>query len=47
MQCYMDWYLLRIDPFLIIFYRITGVPLIDYFIGTFHLALVCDVSSGS
>ena len=31
------------DSFLIIFYRITGHPYVDYFIGTFCLAFICVV----
>ncbi|MCG6894962.1 MAG: hypothetical protein LJE65_15260 [Desulfobacteraceae bacterium] len=43
MQYYLDWLYFQIDPFLIYFYRITGVPLVDYFIGTFNLAMICVV----
>ncbi|WP_373501182.1 hypothetical protein [Desulfococcus sp.] len=32
-----------VDPFLIWFYRITGVPIIDYFIGTFILSFLTVV----
>ena len=31
------------DSFLIFFYRITGMPLVDYFTGTFFLAFLCVV----
>jgi len=31
------------DNFLIFFYRITGIPMADYFMGTFVLALLCVV----
>ena len=31
------------DSFLILFYRITGIPLADYFTGTFFLAFLCVV----
>ena len=34
---------LRADSFLIFFYRITGHPYVDYFIGTFCLAFMCVV----
>jgi len=33
----------RIDGFLILFYRISGHPLLDYFIGTFCLSFLCVV----
>ncbi|MBW2408452.1 MAG: hypothetical protein JRF72_01545 [Deltaproteobacteria bacterium] len=31
------------DSFLIFFYRITGMPLVDYFMGTFFIAFLCVV----
>ena len=37
-----SFYLLA-DGFLIFFYRITGMPLVDYFMGTFFLAFLCVV----
>ncbi len=37
-----NFYLLA-DSFLIFFYRITGMPLADYFMGTFFLAFLCVV----
>jgi hypothetical protein len=37
-----NFYLLA-DSFLIFFYRITGMPLVDYFMGTFFLAFLCVV----
>ena len=43
MQYYVDLLFYQVDPFLIFFYRITGVPLVDYFIGTFNLAFLCVV----
>lgn len=43
MQYYMDLLFYQVDPFLIFFYRITGVTLVDYFIGTFNLAFLCVV----
>lgn len=32
-----------LDPYLIFFYRVTGVTIIDYFIGTFSVALITVV----
>jgi len=43
MQYYIDLLFYQVDPFLIFFYRITGVTLVDYFIGTFNLAFLCVV----
>ena len=37
-----SFYLLA-DSFLIFFYRLSGAPLLDYFMGTFFLAFVCVV----
>ena len=37
-----SFYLLA-DSFLIFFYRVTGMPLVDYFMGTFLLAFLCVV----
>ncbi|MFH1489927.1 MAG: hypothetical protein ABII06_13575 [Pseudomonadota bacterium] len=37
----MDKFFTHADSFLIFFYRITGVAPVDYFIGTFVLALIC------
>jgi hypothetical protein len=37
-----NFYLLA-DSFLIFFYRLTGTPLADYFMGTFFLAFLCVV----
>ena len=34
---------LQVDSFLIVFYRITGYSLLDYFIGTMVLAFICVV----
>lgn len=36
----MDTLILFLDPFFILFYRMTDIPLADYFIGTFTLALL-------
>lgn len=43
MQHYIESLFYQIDPFLIFFYRITGMSLIDYFIGTLNLAFLCVV----
>ena len=40
MQSLFDSFYRAVDPFLIIFYRLTGVPIVDYFIGTFVLAFI-------
>jgi hypothetical protein len=40
---FFDNLFFHIDSFLILFYRITGSPYIDYFIGTMSLALMCVV----
>ena len=39
---FSNFYVLA-DSFLIFFYRITGMPLADYFMGTFVLAFLCVV----
>ena len=36
----MDTLILFLDPFFILFYRMTDIPLADYYIGTFILALL-------
>lgn len=35
--------MLKIDPFLIFFFRLTGVALMDFFVGIFALAMMCVV----
>ncbi len=37
----LDTFYFNVDAFLIVFYRITGASLIDYFIGTTVLAFLC------
>ncbi|AOY58844.1 MULTISPECIES: hypothetical protein [Desulfococcus] len=39
---FTDFYRI-VDPFLIFFYRGTGIPIVDYFIGTFVLAFMTVV----
>jgi hypothetical protein len=39
----LDMFALQADGFLIIFYRITGYSLIDYFIGTAMLSFICII----
>lgn len=43
MQTFLDTFFYQLDAFLISFYRITGVSLVDYFIGTFVLAFLCVI----
>ena len=43
MQHLIDTLTLQADSFLIIFYRITGYSLLDYFIGTMVLAFMCVI----
>jgi hypothetical protein len=43
MHSLFDTLVLQMDNFLITFYRITGVSLVDYFIGTFVLAFLCVI----
>ena len=43
MQSFFDGFYRAVDPFLIFFYRVTGVPIIDYIIGTFALAFMTVV----
>lgn len=43
MQYYLDWLYFHIDPVLIFFYRLTGMAFLDFFIGTFNLAMICVV----
>jgi hypothetical protein len=40
---FLDTFVLQADRFLIAFYRITGYSLLDYFIGTMFLGLLCVV----
>lgn len=41
MTQFLDTFFYHADSFLIFFYRITGQAPVDYFIGTFVLALIC------
>jgi hypothetical protein len=43
MFSFLDTFVLQADRFLIAFYRITGYSLLDYFIGTMFLGLLCVV----
>ena len=43
MQPFIDTLTLKADSFFIIFYRITGYSLLDYFIGTMVLAFICVI----
>ena len=43
MFSFLDTLVLQADSFLIAFYRITGYSLLDYFIGTMFLGLLCVV----
>jgi hypothetical protein len=43
MQSFFESFYRAVDPLLIVFYRVTGVPIIDYFIGTFVLAFITVV----
>lgn len=43
MLSFFNGFYQSVDPFLIWFYRITGVPIIDYFIGTFILSFLTVV----
>jgi hypothetical protein len=43
MQNLFDSIVLKMDGFLIVFYRITGYSLVDYFIGTMVLAFICVI----
>ena len=43
MKLFFDGLFYHADSFLILFYRMTGYPLLDYFIGTGVLASICVV----
>ncbi len=43
MQSFFEGFNRLIDPFLIFFYRLTGIPIIDFLIGTFILAFITVV----
>lgn len=43
MQALLDHFYLTVDGVLMVFYRLTGIPIFDYFIGTFCLSLVAVV----
>jgi hypothetical protein len=43
MSSFLNTLSLQVDNFLIVFYRITGFSLADYFIGTMVLAFICVV----
>ncbi|KPJ77566.1 MAG: hypothetical protein AMJ54_07590 [Deltaproteobacteria bacterium SG8_13] len=43
MHAFLDTFFYHADAFLILFYRITGASLIDYFIGTMVLAFLCVI----
>ena len=43
MSSFLNTITLQVDSFLIVFYRITGYSLLDYFIGTLVLAFICVV----
>ena len=43
MESLFDQIIDRLDGFLILFYRITGITIVDYLFGTFILAFICVI----
>ena len=43
MDSFLHQFYLRSDAFLIFFYRLTGIPIVDYLIGTLFLSFLCVI----
>jgi hypothetical protein len=43
MQNFLAAFSDKFDAFIITFYRVTGIPVVDFFFGTFVLALICVI----